>query len=337
MSTADFSKGKIKGIKLQNVPEWLLSLLLIIVISSVFPVIISSVYLQGIAVNILVYSIIALGLQLMMGYSGQISLGQAAFLGVGAYVSAILLKAGIPFWFVLPIAGLAAGVMGFIMSPIVRLKGVYFAVATLAFNVVLSNVFNSWDSVTNGVHGIMGIPKPALGEFSLQSPYHFFVLSLVILLICKLVSSQIVNSGYGRSLLSIKDNDIAALASGINVTGHKMQVIFVGSFFAGLAGAVMATYRGFVSPEPFAMSQSFFIVSMLVVGGIEHPFGPIAGAIAMTIVSEYISLFAGAHRVLVYGLILLFFVMFLPKGLMGIFEWIIIKVKKLFNGKDERL
>jgi len=280
-------------------------------------------YLQGILLNAILFSIVALGLQLIMGYAGQISLGQAAFIGIGAYTSVLLTKAGISFWLALPIAGFAAGLGGFLMSPIVRLKGPYFAMASLAFNIAMSNVFSNWDQVTNATKGVIDIPFPTLGSITLSSSGDFLTLSIIVIWLEWRIFENISKSGFGRVLRSIGDNETATLASGVNSTVYKMKVIFVGCFMAGVAGAITGHYKGIVSPEPFTIWQSIFFALMLVIGGLGSLRGAVVGAFALTFASEYIAAYAAQNRMLFYGIIMLLFMLFLPSGLEGIIRKII--------------
>jgi branched-chain amino acid transport system permease protein len=296
---------------------------------------ISDHYWQGILVNAVLFSIVALGLQLIMGYAGQISLGQAAFVGIGAYTSVLLTKAGFSFWLALPAAGLAAGLGGFIMSPIVRLEGPYFAMASLAFNIAISTVFSNWDSVTNATKGIIDIPFPTLGPITISSSGDFLTLSILIIWLEWRLFKNISNSGFGRVLRSIGDNEKATIAAGINTTAYKMKVIFLGCFMAGVAGAVTGHYKGIVSPEPFTIWQSIFFALMLVIGGLGSLRGALMGAFALTIASEYIGAYAAQHRMLCYGIIMLLFMLFFPGGLDGILKRGISFLKWPFAVKSE--
>ena len=280
-------------------------------------------YWQGIVLNGILFSIVALGLQLIMGYAGQISLGQAAFVGIGAYSSVLMTKAGISFWLALPVAGLLAGLGGFLMSPIVRLAGVYFAMASLAFNISMSAVFSNWDAVTNATKGIIDIPFPTLGPITISSSGDFLTLSIIVIWLQWRIYQNISNAGFGRVLRAIGDNETATIAAGVNTTAYKMKVIFVGCFMAGVAGAIMGHYKGIVSPEPFTIWQSIYFALMLVIGGLGSLRGAIIGAFALTIASEYIAAYAAQHRMLFYGIIMLLFMLFLPGGLDGILKKIL--------------
>jgi branched-chain amino acid transport system permease protein len=284
------------------------------------PYIISDRYIQGILVNALLFSMIALGLQLIMGYAGQISLGQAAFMGVGAYTSVLLTKAGVSFWLALPVAGIAAGLAGFIMSPIIKLRGVYFAMASLAFNIAIYVVFVNWDAVTNATKGIIDIPSPKLGPFIIDKAADYMTLTIFALWIQWRCFKNIVNSGFGRVLRAIRDNETATSAAGINIIAYKMKVIAVGCFVAGIAGAIMSHYKGIVSPEPFNIWDSITFALMLVIGGLGSLRGAVVGAFFMSFASEYIGAYAAQHRMLIYGIMMLLFMLFLPEGLDGVIK-----------------
>lgn len=286
-------------------------------------------YTQGLILNAVLFSIVALGLQLIMGYAGQISLGQAAFMGLGAYTSVIMTKAGISFWLALPAAGFIAGLGGFLMSPIVRLEGPYFAMASLAFNLSLSAVFSNWDSVTNATKGIIDIPLPTLGPITISSSGDFLTLSILVIWVQWRLYNNISNAGFGRVLRSIGDNATATIACGVNITRYKMNVIFVGCFMAGVAGAIMGHYKGIVSPEPFTIWQSIYFAVMLIMGGLGSLRGAVIGAFVLTFASEYIGAYAAQHRMLFYGIIMLLFMLFLPGGIDGILQ----KILAFFQSK----
>jgi branched-chain amino acid transport system permease protein len=277
-------------------------------------------YVQGLFVNALLFSIAALGLQLIMGYAGQISLGQAAFVGVGAYTSVLLTKAGVSFWLALPVGGLVAGLAGFLMSPIVKLRGVYFAMASLAFNIAMYVVFVNWDEVTNATKGIIDIPPPRLGPIRIQAASDFMTLAIFILWVQWRCFKNITESGFGRTLRAIRDNQTATIAAGIHVTAYKMKVIFVGCFVAGIVGAIIGHYKGIVSPEQFNIWESITLALMLVVGGLGSLRGAIIGAFFVTIGSEYIGAYAAQHRMLIYGIMMLLFILFLPQGIDGLLK-----------------
>ncbi len=275
---------------------------------------------QSLILNSLIFAMVALGLQLIMGYAGQISLGQAAFVGIGAYTAAIMTKAGISFWLALPAAGVMAGLGGLMMSPIVRLKGAYFAMASLAFNIALSVVFSNWDAVTRATKGIIDIPFPTLGPITISSTGDFLTLTIILVWLQWRLFQNISATGFGKILRAIGDNETAALAAGINTTLCKMKIIFVGCLAAGIAGAVMGHYKGIVSPEPFNIWQSIFFALMLVIGGLGSLRGAMLGAFAVYLGSEYIAAYAAQHRMLVYGIFMLLFMLFLPTGLDGIIK-----------------
>jgi branched-chain amino acid transport system permease protein len=314
------SRGKLRWTVLEGIA--------IVLIAFGTRYVISDPYFQGIIVNALLLSVAALGLQLIMGYAGQISLGQAAFMGVGAYTSVLMTKAGISFWVALPAAGIAAGLAGFLMSPIVKLKGVYFAMASLAFNIAIYVVFVNWDQVTNATKGIIDIPYPKIGPIVIESASDFIPLAVFALWVQWKCFKNITDSGFGRTLRAIRDNETATTAAGIHVLTYKMKVVFVGCLVAGVAGAIMAHFKGIVSPESFNFGESITLALMLVIGGLGSLRGAIIGAFMMTFASEYIGAYAAQHRMLIYGIIMMLFILFLPEGLDGLFRRVIGRVRR---------
>jgi len=301
----------------------LLEFLAVVVIALGTRYVITDRYIQGIVVNALLLSVAVLGLQLIMGYAGQISFAQAGFMGMGAYASVLLTKSGLSFWLALPVAGLAAGLGGFLMSPIIRLKGVYFAMASLAFSIAIYVVFVNWGPVTNGTKGIIDIPYPKLGPVIIDSATSFMTLAIFTLWIEWKCFRNITESGFGRTLRAVRDNETAATAAGIQVNAAKMKVIFVGCFVAGIAGAMMGHYKGIVSPESYNFGESITLALMVLVGGLGSLRGAVIGAFFVTIGSEYIGAYAAQHRMLIYGIMMLLFMLFLPDGIDGLVRMVV--------------
>ena len=306
----------------------LVELITVIVIAFGARYVITDRYIQGIIVNALLLSVAVLGLQLIMGYAGQISFAQAAFMGLGAYSSVLLTKAGVSFWLALPIAGLVAGLGGFLMSPIIKLKGVYFAMASLAFSIAIYVVFVNWDGVTNGTKGIIDIPYPKLGPIVIDSARSYITLGILALWVQWRCFKNITDSGFGRTLRALRDNETAATAAGINVNTAKMKVIFIGCFVAGIAGAMMGHYKGIVSPESYNWGESVTLALMLLIGGLGSLRGAVIGAFFMTIGSEYIGAYAAQHRMLIYGIMMLLFMLFLPDGIDGLLKMVLNRFRR---------
>ncbi|MCL5959046.1 MAG: branched-chain amino acid ABC transporter permease [Chloroflexi bacterium] len=261
---------------------------------------------------------LTLSLNLIFGYTGQISVGHAGFYAIGAYTTAILLaRFQMPFWLAVPASIAAAGLAGAMLGlPALRLKGYYLAVATLGFAVVVYVVLQQWRPVTGGAMGIIGIPRPRLlgYEFANESSYYYLV--LVATLFTFFVIRNIIASPAGRAMIAIRESEPAAESLGIDVTKYKMVAFIVSSGLAGLAGSLFAPLARFVGPDAFTLIPSVVILEMLVIGGLGSHLGALIGGALMVLLPEFIG-FVGGYRVFVYSLCLLFVIVFAPEGLAG--------------------
>jgi ABC-type branched-subunit amino acid transport system permease subunit len=262
--------------------------------------------------------ILTLSLNLLFGYTGQISVGHAAFYAIGAYATAIVMaKLQWPFWVAVPASMVAAGLAGAILGlPALRLRGYYLAIATLGFAIVVYVVLQQFQSVTGGAVGIIGIPRPKLlgYEFANESSYYYLV--LVATLFTYSIVRNIIASAPGRAMIAIRESESAAEALGVNVAKYKMIAFTVSAGLAGLAGSLFAPLSHYVNPDGFTVMESVIILAMLVVGGLGSHLGAIIGGILLVILPESIA-FVGQYRVFVYSLCLLFFVVLMPEGLAG--------------------
>jgi branched-chain amino acid transport system permease protein len=268
--------------------------------------------------TILIFAMLALGLQLVLGYGGILQLGYAGFFGLGAYASALVMtRAGLPF-----AAGFIAAIMvavlgGLIMSPIIRLRDVYFALASFVFGLMLELVFNQWSAVTNGPIGFRGIPAPSLFGFTVQRPEHFFYLLAAALIAEYLLIYRLLHSPFGTALQAMRESETACQTSGINTAAIKVKLIVLSSAVAGAAGSLLAHMNGFLSPPSFGWAQSVTLVMMVVVGGVRSLPGALLGAIAIRLVIERTSVL-GRYSNIVFGIVLILFMAFLPNGLAGL-------------------
>lgn len=214
------------------------------------------------------YVLLALGLNVVVGFAGLLDLGYAAFYAVGAYSYALLSTYyHLDFWLALPLGGLLAGCFGFLLGIItLRLKGDYLAIVTLGFIQIIHLVLNNWDSLTRGPKGILGIPHPQLGSISFNRPIDYYYLILFIVMIALIFIKRMNQSRIGRAWVAIREDEIAAEAMGINTTRMKILAFFIGSAWAGVGGAFFAGKFGFVSPESFTFFESILILSMVVLG-----------------------------------------------------------------------
>lgn len=278
----------------------------------------------------------ALGLNLLTGFTGQISMCHAAFVSIGAYTTALLSGlGGWPFWFCLLASGSTAAVIGCgIGIPCLRLKGLYLAMATMSFGVVVEFVAITWDTLTGGVRGMSVAPVQVLG-FSLNSDTRMFYFLVTITGLSILVIKNLVRTRVGRAFIAIRDRDIAAAVIGVNLTAYKVISFASSSFFAGIAGSMYAYTMGYIQPDQFTLLLSIQYLAMIIIGGLGTVLGSIFGAVFIVLVPELIKSLAQGLTWLVpvlkgkydeewniaaFGLLIMFFLIFEPSGLNGIWK-----------------
>jgi branched-chain amino acid transport system permease protein len=274
----------------------------------------SSIVLGGI------YTIAVLGLVVLTGLTGQISLGHGAFVGIGAYTTAILTERGLQPWLGC-IAGvlLAAAVAALLAVPLVRLKGHLLALATLAVGLIALSVFNGWSGVTLGPSGITSIAPIRFGPIAITGESANFVFVWGLALVCLLGSVNLWSSPFGRAALAVKRDEAAAAAMGINVAWVKIQVFTLSSAFAGLSGALYAHYVSFIAPDRFGLNASFELLLGALLGGIVSPYGAVAGSAFLMVLPDIVSPLQD-YKVFFYGAVFIAVSLYLPRGLLGIFE-----------------
>ncbi len=273
-------------------------------------------YYTSIAIFIGIHTIVTVGLCLLMGYTGQVSLGQAAFYGLGAYVSAVLSKTyGISPWLAMLVAGTITGSFAYIIGvPILRLRGNYLAMATLGLGIMAYIVFREADAITGGQTGLPGIPYFSVFGFVFSTDRRYYYLVWAICLGVLLVSQNIINSRIGRALRAIRDSEAAAESIGINVPDLKVKVFTLSAVYAALAGSLYVHYLTFVSPQPFDFLFSVRLLLMAVVGGLASIWGAIFGTATVSILGDFLHGFGGLD-VIAFGLTLTVMMIFMPKGL----------------------
>lgn len=264
-----------------------------------------------------IYLILALGLHLITGVTGQLSFGHAAFLSIGAYTSAVVsMKMHLPFGFSILAAGLMAALWGVLLGiPTLRLTGDYLGIATLGFGEIVRVVFTNME-ITGGALGLFGIPK---------STNAIVVYALVIITIFCLYRIQ--NSRLGRAFMAIREDEIAAEAMGINTTFYKIEAFAIGSFFAGVGGALYAHYLQFLKPDDFGFGKSFEILTFVVLGGLGSIPGTVLGTFILFLAPEFLR-FLSEYRMMFYGALMVVMMIFRPNGLLGGVD-----LKKVFRRK----
>lgn len=266
----------------------------------------------------LVYVIAALGLNLLIGVSGQVSLGHAAFMAIGAYTSALLTaKLHLPFLVALPVAALASGVVGYLMGlPALRLHGPYLALATISFGAALPEVLGKWEHVTGGHAGLI-TPKPALGPLVLRSEVSMYYLELAIVAFLVWFAANLLKTRFGRAWQALRESETAAQSMGVNLALAKTSAFAVSATYAGIAGSLYAHLVGFVSPLDFNLFMSSQLLAMIVVGGLGSIAGGVMGAVAITILMQLVSRTKG-WALIIEGVIVIAVVWFVPYGLAGL-------------------
>ncbi|MBI4596611.1 MAG: branched-chain amino acid ABC transporter permease [Candidatus Tectomicrobia bacterium] len=281
-----------------------------------FPWVITNTYYISVTIFIAIHGLIAIGLSLVIGYAGQISLGHAAFFGLGAYTSGILAtKYGFPIFLSLFLAILfTAGVSYLIAVPSLKLKGHYLAMATLGFSEIIFILFNELIDLTGGPSGFGNIPKLNIFKYQFQGDWQYFYVSWSIVIVALLLSLNIIHSRVGRALRALHGSEIAANAMGVDVARYKVLVFILSAIYASLAGGLYAHYMTFLSPSSFSLMFSILLVIMVVVGGMSNIWGGLMGAGLFTFLPEFLRIFKD-YDILIYGGILVFIMIFMPKGI----------------------
>jgi branched-chain amino acid transport system permease protein len=290
----------------------------LIFLALIFPLVFNDPYIISVAVIAGIYAILSISLNLITGHMGIVSLGHAAFFGIGAYTSAILsLRFHWNFLFTFVAASIMAALFGLLLgAPTLRLSGRYLSIVTLAFCEVTRIVEMNWTSLTRGPLGLTNIPPPSIFGFELDSPMRQYYLVLVLCGVTIYAITSLINSRFGRAIIAIKNDEIAAEATGIVVYRYKLLVFAVSSMFAGLGGAFYAHYVGFIDPSSFAFDQSIQILSMTIMGGLGNIFGSIFGSITLIALPEILRPLLAVRQVL-YGALLTIMVFMRPEGILG--------------------
>jgi len=288
---------------------------------------------------ILINLIAAIGLQLLIGFTGLLSLGHAAFMGVGAYTSALLItKLGYPFVLTILFGGLVAALFGVIVGiPSLRIKGFYLMVATLAFQFVIEYTIIHWDSVTRGIRGIE-LPTPLFFGISLETNRAFFLFVFVLTVFLMWGAKNIVRSKIGRAFIAVRDNDVSAEIIGIPIFRYKLLSFAISAFYAGVGGALFAALLRTAIPEDYIFLNSIIFLAMVLVGGLGILVGTVFGVIFITLIpilldlivsylaivyDPNITILLGPMKEFVFGGLIILFIVFEPEGLVGV--WIRIR------------
>lgn len=290
----------------------------VLVVALAFVPLLTDSYIQYILNLILVYVVVGIGLNFLLGYAGQFAFAHAALMGVGAYTVALLTyKLGVSFWLALPAAGVLATLVGLLGAlPAMRMKRVYLALVTLAFAELVLWIFIHWKSVTQGTDGVRVRP-PNLFGYAVRGDDNIFYLLLIATVVLYVVGQRIVESRFGRSFVAIRENEIVAQCAGINIAQTKALVFGLSAFYAGIGGGLFAVTLGYIVPESFGLFQLVVHFSIVVIGGLISMFGSVIGAVVLTALPEVLR-GVQALQEIIYGVLLVVFIVFMPWGIAGL-------------------
>lgn len=286
-------------------------------------------YLILIAIFSAIYAILGISLNLVVGYTGLLSITQAAFFGIGAYATALLLTHGVAGFFLSVLIGIIIScavsfIIGMVLS---KFDGDYYALGSFGFNIIVFSIFLNWQSVTRGPLGVSGISRPALRfmnyELSLSSDFLFLILASSFLILVYFISRFIVNSSFGRVLKAIREDEKAIQIFGYHTLYFKLAIFVISAGMAASAGSLFASYMSYIDPSSFTLNESIFILAIIILGGLANLRGSIAGALFLILLPEILrfvgfpSEIAAQMRQVVYGVILILLMLYRPQGLMG--------------------
>ncbi len=298
----------------------------------VLPLVLRDRYLVHLLVMAGIFVILSSSWNLLAGYTGQLNLGHAAFYGIGAYTSALLaIKLGISPWLGLVLGGLVAACFGLLLGvPALRLSGPYLAITTIGFAEILRLVAMNWVDLTRGSLGLYGIPPltpiplPGGKSLTFTSEVSAYYVILVLCLLSLACCRRLVNSDFGISARSLRDDEMAAASVGIDVNAYKLAIFMLSAFFAGLAGAFFAHYQRLVSPDTLSTAETFTILTMVMLGGLGTLTGPVVGAVVLTFLAEGLRFVEDwvkmDVRLIIYGLLLILTILFMRGGMVGLFD-----------------
>lgn len=299
---------------------------LAILIALIVPLFAGSYYLGELSI-FLVYILAGLGLMVLTGFTGQVSFGHAAFLGIGAYGHSVLMGYGVPFIISLPAAAVMSGIAGAAVGRAVsKMHGFYLAIATLAFCIIIETIFGEWTAVTGGHLGLQ-VPDMVIFGFEFDDAWQQYYLILAVVLFCIWGVANLMRSPIGRSMVAVRDSEISARSLGLDVSRTKILAFFISALITGLAGGLFAHLLFFLSPETFGVNESLKLLLMVIVGGMGTITGAIFGAVFITILPNIIGLLrvvlpdaiadAAGLEQLLFGGIIAAFLIFEPEGLFG--------------------
>ncbi len=316
--------GITKEVASETVKYYLIALIFLI------PVPLAGDYVTHVAILVMLYAVTAASLDILVGYTGRLSLGHAAFFAVGAYTSTLLaMNWGISPWIGIFLGGLMASVFGLILGvPSLKLRGPYLAISTLGFGVIVWLMLINLDWLTRGPLGIPGIPPlPGVGPIDFRNKIAFYYVALAFTLVSIFLLHLLTKSRVGKILMSIREDEDAALSVGVDVPLFKVYAFLIATFFAGISGGLYAHYLRYISPEISTLGESIYMLSMTIIGGFGTLIGPVMGAVVLSLLQELLRSYL-EYRYLIYGTLIILVMKFFPSGIYGIVQFILRKVRE---------
>lgn len=314
---------------------------------ALLPFVVKNDYYLGVLVFTALNCLAATGLSLLLGYAGQISLGHAAFIAIGAYISALFsVRMGWSSWGAMGAGAFISALVALLIgAPSLRLKGHYLAMATLGFGSIIHIILVAWVDITGGPSGITGIPKLSIFGFALETDRSFYYFSWGVVVTGLFFAFNLIHSRIGRGLRAIHGSEDAASSLGVSTSVLKIQVFVISAVYASVSGSLYASYVNYIDPGPFGVMHSVLLVTMVAVGGMHSLWGAVTGAVLLSLLPEFLSFLAdylsnfgiayqSDYDTLVYGGILLFIMLYLPEGLFGGALGLGKKISGFFRGKD---
>ncbi len=289
-----------------------------VLIACAIPFVVTDEYALRVLNVFFIYSVVALSINLIVGFCGQLDMGRAAFMGLGAYWSAILaVRLNVPFFVAFLTAGLFAGLVGAILGFLCRKSSFdYLTLITIGFNVICQVIFLNWIPVTNGAMGIPKVPVPQFFGFAFDTNFRFYYLALGFLVTCYVLIERITKSKLGRAFEAIRDDSIAASYSGINVANYKVLNFAIGSVFTGLAGSLLVHYTQYASPFNYTLDESVYQLQMAILGGLGSLPGSLLGTLILVVAPEVSRSFY-EYRLVFVGFMMVIMMIYWPNGLLG--------------------
>jgi len=313
----------IRLFKYRSTFSWYLAL----VIGCIMLPLVLDEYLISQLTFICMYAVAAVGLMMLTGYTGQVSMGHAAFFAIGSYTSAILTSKGIPFLLALPAAGVLAAMVGVVIGrPILHLTGLYLAIATMGFAFIVDEILVRWESLTRGNMGFY-VDPPSIGPLIIDTEIRYYYLTLIVLILTLLCARNILRSPTGRAMIAIRDSEVAAEAMGINLAKFKTIAFAVSAFFTGIAGSLYAHKLFFINPESYTIFLSIELLAMIIIGGLGSLHGAVFGAAFFIFLPQIIIMTKGymptylqdqtGLESALFGLLIVLVMLFEPLGIYG--------------------